>query len=356
MLIGTKNDEKWENFLSLLPELDDSRTRVGLDLEANGLHRYKEQICLVQMCQKDEVYLVDPLGEADLRPVADWLSAREIWMHGADYDMALMLMDWGILPQRILDTQIAAQLLGFTRFGYASLVEEVFEVELSKSSQKADWGRRPLPEKMLEYAKNDVRYLLPLAAKLQGRLQSLGRDSWFRESCGASMTRVLSRSREEREHWRINGAGKLKPKELNFLRAVWQWRDGEAADWNRPPFMVTGNKQLIAWAADGAAGRPLKTPPKMRPKRVERLHAAVEKAAQVPSEEWPQHPKRERHKKDKTFDKRLKLVMDKRDKEAEDLGIASSVIAPRAALEAMVGGRGTPEELLLEWQRKLLLG
>ena len=84
-------------------------------------------------------------------------------MHGADYDMTLMLGEWKMVPPMLYDTQIAAQLLGHQRFGYASLVEQYFGVELSKSSQKADWGKRPLSSKMLEYACNDVWYLLPLA-------------------------------------------------------------------------------------------------------------------------------------------------------------------------------------------------
>ena len=54
--------------------------------------------------------------------------------------------------------------------------------------------------------------------------------------------------REDR--WRIKGSGKLTPEGLNYLRALWLWRDGEAAVWDRPPFMVTGNKQLMTWVAD----------------------------------------------------------------------------------------------------------
>lgn len=329
---------------------------VGFDLEADGLHRYQERICLVQMCQKDQVYLIDPLGEASLQPMVEWLKDREIWMHGADYDMALMLMGWGMVPSRILDTQIAAQLLGFERFGYASLVEDVFGVGLSKSSQKADWGQRPLPEKMLEYAENDVRYLLPLADNLRQKLRDLGREKWLLESCEAAMTRVIERSKEGRENWRIAGSGKLTPQELHFLRAVWQWRDGEAKDWNRPPFMVTSNKQLLDWASDLAAGRRLSIPLKMKPQRADRLRVAVSEAQEIPADQWPQRPVRERHKKDPSFDARLKLIMDKRNEKAQDLEINPSVIAPRAVLEAMVGGRGTPEEMLLNWQRDVLLG
>ncbi|MGE9268470.1 MAG: hypothetical protein ACQKBY_10260, partial [Verrucomicrobiales bacterium] len=100
----------------------------------------------------------------------------------------------------------------------------------------------------------------------------------------------------------------------------------------------------------------LRCPPKMRPQRKARLLKAVKEAATVKAEDWPKQPPRQRHRKDKHFDERLKVIMDRRNELAEELGIDSSVIAPRATLETIVGGRGTPEELLLNWQRDLLMG
>ena len=98
--------------------------RVGLDLEADSPYRYAERICLVQVCYGKEVKLIDPLAEESLDPLVDWLGSARIWMHGADYDMTLMLGEWKMVPPMLYDTQIAAQLLGHQRFGYASLVEQ----------------------------------------------------------------------------------------------------------------------------------------------------------------------------------------------------------------------------------------
>ncbi len=81
-------------------------------------------------------------------------------MHGADYDMTMFKRQFGKLPAVVYDTQIGARLLGVRRFGLGDLVNHYFGVELSKSSQKADWGKRPLSPKMIEYALNDVHYLL----------------------------------------------------------------------------------------------------------------------------------------------------------------------------------------------------
>ena len=342
---------KIEPLVGALPEEAGS---VGLDLEADSLYRYAERICLIQVCFRDEVHLVDPLAGESLEPLIDWLRSARIWMHGADYDMSLMLREWNMVPPTLYDTQIAAQLIGHDRFGYASLVQQYFNVELSKSSQKADWGKRPLSSTMLEYACNDVRYLLPLAHRVESKLKELGRYEWFLESCDAAQARVVGREGGEKESWRIGGSGKLRPRGLVFLKALWEWRDAEAAEWNRPSFMVATNKQLIGWADDLSKGEQAFFPPKLRPDRRRKLDEAVRKASEVPESEWPHRPKRERRVKDESFENRLDAELKRRNKIAEDLGIDPSVIASRSVIEQLVSGAEAPETLLLNWQRTVL--
>jgi hypothetical protein len=117
-------------------------------------------------------------------------------MHGADYDMTMFKREFGKLPAVVYDTQIGARLLGARRFGLGDLVKEYFGVELSKSSQKADWGKRPLSPKMIEYALNDVHYLLDMGDMIVSRLRNLGRYDGLRKAampparrCSTAMTR-----------------------------------------------------------------------------------------------------------------------------------------------------------------------
>lgn len=338
----------------LIESLPKGSGLVGLDLEADSLYRYSEKICLIQICFGDQVELIDPLASCSVGNLVDWIENAEVWMHGADYDMTLMLREWKVLPKTLFDTQIAAQLLGHERFGYASLVNQYFGVELSKSSQKADWGKRPLSSTMLEYARNDVRYLLPLANLVSERLRELGRYDWFLESCHAAQVKVRARESEVKELWKISGSGKLKPEGLSFLKCLWEWRDAEAAEWNRPSFMVAPNRMLLAWAADLAAGREVDFPLKLRNDRKERLRAAINLARKVPQKDWPRPTRRERIKLDEKFDSKLKQELEKRNLVAQSLGLDPSVIASRGVLERVVSGRENPEVLLLRWQRELL--
>ena len=82
-----------------------------------------------------------------------------VWMHGADFDIRMLSRSYGRAPKVVYDTQTASRLLGVRKFGLVNLVEDHFGVVLPKTSQKANWGKRPLSEKMLEYAVNDVRSL-----------------------------------------------------------------------------------------------------------------------------------------------------------------------------------------------------
>ena len=167
--------------------------RVVLDLEADSLHRYQEKICLIQYADETGSCLIDPLSIEDMGPFYNWLKETEVWMHGADYDMSLFQHAWETLPAMIWDTQTAARLLGFRQFGLAALVEHFYGITLSKSSQKADWARRPLSPTMVTYALNDVNYMLDMADKLTAALREKGRMGWFEEICRHSMERARER-------------------------------------------------------------------------------------------------------------------------------------------------------------------
>ena len=326
---------------------------AGIDLEADNLHRYAEQLCLIQISTGNEVVLIDPLEVDDLTPFKDYLSGNAIWMHGADFDMTLLRREFGTLPKMIYDTQIAARLLGIPRFSYANLVDQFFEVKLCKASQKENWGQRPLPAKMCEYASNDVRYLLPLAAKLEEGLRSRGRYDWFLESCQAAMDRVLERDQEREDPWRIRGAGKLDRQALCLLRALWEWRDAEAREWDRPPFMVARNQQLIAWAEQLLQGDRLDLPRNVKGGRARRLWDFIGKARQIPSSEWPQRRKGSGRRWNHQQEKRFEALAGKRDEAARKLEIEASVIAPRAALEQIAWEEDASAHLL-GWQRTVL--
>lgn len=334
--------------------LIDGRKICAIDTEADSLHRYRESLCLIQFTAGAECVLIDPLAIDDLTPLDEYLRDAAVWMHGADYDMTMLKREFGNLPEKVFDTQIGARLLGVEKFGLGNLVEHYFDIVLSKSSQKADWGKRPLSEKMIDYALNDVRYLLEMGDIIVTQLKEKGRYEWFTESCEAAQTKVADRDDSKEDQWRINGSGKLDPYGLACLRGLWNWRDKEAESWDKPSFMVAPNRVLIEWALLLADGKKINPPNHYRADRLKRFRDMLSEVRDLPESEWPARPVTKRRKRDRDFDDKVDSMIAKRNSIAKGLGIDGSLIASRAVIESIAANESAPADLLMSWQHKLL--
>ncbi|TLY64117.1 MAG: ribonuclease D [Gammaproteobacteria bacterium] len=164
--------------------------RVGLDTEFLRERTYRAQLCLVQLSSPGDAACVDPLALTDLTPLAGVLASSAVIkvMHASRQDLEVLMPSTGLV-RPVFDTQIAAALTGLpAQIGYAEAVRRLLGQQLAKSHTRTDWSRRPLSSEQLEYALDDVRYLLPLAARLEEELGRLGRLEWLAEelSSGAS--------------------------------------------------------------------------------------------------------------------------------------------------------------------------
>lgn len=335
---------------ALLEEIQGSDV-CAIDTEADSLHRYKESLCLIQLSAAGQNVLIDPLKLDEIVSFGKYLNAREVWMHGADYDMTMLKREYGTLPRVVWDTQIGARLLGLRKFGLSDLVEHWFGVVLSKTSQKADWGRRPMTDKMMEYAINDVVFLLPMAECIVEELIDKGRYEWFVQSCEAARKKVLERDENKEDLWRINGSGRLTPLGLAYLRALWHWRDVEAASWDKPTFMVVNNKEMISWAETMSQGNEIALPKHLlRPERLKRFEKAVHPVRELTEEQWPGKAKVLRRKKDAAFDRAVDMIIKKRDAAATALDIDPSLLIARSVAESLAAGEIAAEDCLLPWQ------
>jgi ribonuclease D len=333
----------------------------SIDTEADSMHSYETKLCLIQFSIRDRLAIIDPL-EIGLGNLVDFPAFidhfDQVWMHGADYDISMFSMTFDWAPKTILDTQIAARLLGITRFGLANLLEEEYGVKLSKQSQKADWSRRPLSEKMLAYAFNDVRYLIDLGERFVERLKECGRDPWFIESCDCARKNAFERdSRPESESWRISGWGKLSPSGLNYLQHLWQWRDDECRHLDRPAFKFLGNKELFRMVQNLEAGKSAEPPHYLKPHYVRRMHKSIEKAETVDAKDFPAKRVRGNGIRLETDETRFRSIQKFRNQKAEELGIEGTVIATRLSMEKLASTNLTEEEQLdglMNWQREIL--
>lgn len=352
--------ESLEAFLARWEDLE-GIPACSIDTEADSMHSYETKLCLIQFAIPGELMILDPLavGEAGLRRFIEFVDRFEVvWMHGADYDISLFSETFDWVPATIWDTQVAARFLGKRKFGLANLLEDGYGVVVSKQSQKADWSKRPLSDKMLAYAYNDVRYLLDLGAKYIEQLREKGRLEWFYESCDAARNSVMNRTGKSKDDvWRITGWGKLSTKGLCFLRELWQWRDDECRRLDRPAFKFLGNAELLKMAIALEQGNKVKPPHYIRSGPVKRLHEVIRNASQIPSEDYPVKRKRGNGLRLDIDEAKFEKVRKIRNAVAEELEIESTLLATRSTLERLAS-RNLPEEeklsSFLNWQRELL--
>jgi len=336
-----------------LPQFE-SLDRVAIDTEADSLHCYREKLCLLQISIPGNDVIVDPLANIDLGPLRAALKEKEIVLHGADYDLRLLRRNMDFVATRIFDTVIAARMIGIREFSYAALVKRYFEIELAKGSQKANWAQRPLSKKMEEYARNDTRYLLPLAERLEQELGSRGRMDWFRQSCQRALDQAaIDRDRDLEEAWRISGAGTLRGRAAAVLRELWNWREREAEAVDRPPFHILQNRELIH-SAERFAHDEKPDYKHFSDRRRRAFREAAEKGLTLPEKDWPARPKRSGTRPSAEVIQRIEKLRQNRDRAAKELHIESSFIAPRATLEAVAADSSRADALLVPWQRELL--
>ena len=337
----------------LLPQIE-KIGRVAVDTEADSLHCYREKLCLVQISVPGNDYIVDPLADVDLAPLCAALEPKEIVLHGADYDLRLLRRGLNFTVGKILDTVIAARLLGIREFSLAAMLKRYFGVELTKASQKANWAKRPLPERMIEYAIKDTHYLLPLAEKLEGELQEAGRLDWFRQSCQRAIEQAaVDRARDVEEAWRISGAGNLPPRTAAVLRELWKWREKEAEAVDRPSFHILQNHEMLRAAEEFAAGK-IPDYRHFSPRRRNHFRHAAEKALKLPEEEWPVKRRRSGTRPTAEIVRRVDELKHRRDRAAGELKVEPTILAPRTALEAIASDEARAETILVPWQRHLL--
>lgn len=169
---------------------------LAIDTEFMRDHSYWPQLCLIQLAGSREAAVIDPLHNQngrslDLAPLYELLGKPDVVkvFHAARQDIEIFFHSAGLIPKPIFDTQVAAMVCGFGEsVSYATLVRQIRGASLDKSSRLTDWSRRPLSQKQLIYALDDVVHLRHVYEVLARSLEESGRYSWVEEE----MARLVS--------------------------------------------------------------------------------------------------------------------------------------------------------------------
>jgi len=231
-----------------------SEAIIALDTESNSLYAYNEQVCLIQVSTHRMDFLIDPLAldlNRDLPFLGEMIANPEIEkvLHAAEYDIMCLRRDFGWVFSNLFDTMVATRILGWERAGLASILEEQYNLQISKRFQRANWGKRPLPKDMRKYAQIDTHYLIPLRDELHSQLEAGDHleeaAELFEEVTRATWT---SSTFDPLDFWNMNGTHKLEERQLAVLFELFSFRDKEARRRDVPPFKVMNDNTMYAIA------------------------------------------------------------------------------------------------------------
>lgn len=342
-----------DNIDSLVADLDDSAC-IGLDTEFMREKTFFAELCLVQVATSGAIYCVDPLTCKDMATF--WQAALQTpWVaHSARQDIEVIYQSAGRMPASLFDTQVAAALLGYApQMGYANLVNELFGVELPKSHTRADWSRRPLADALLQYAAEDVEYLLPARQILAERLDKLERLDWAEEDSALLLDPALYDIDPENAISRLKGARNMRGRRRSAAARLAAWRESEALRANRPRQWIARDATLLAIAAalpsspgelesiDGVPGG-------LQRRSGKRLLDAIEASANDDhNHRQPPAPNEEQKQLLKNMQKRVARC-------AESLHLSAEIIAPKKELSAAVINGTRDSRVFSGWRRALI--
>lgn len=240
----------WSEWRTCLKRLQ-AEARVAIDLEANSMYAYQEQVCLVQITIPGQDYIVDPLADFGLGGLGEIIEdgTVEKVFHAAEYDLILMKREYGWQLDNLFDTMWAARILGYERVGLANILGELHGVKLNKRYQRANWCKRPLSSSQLAYAQADTHFLLDLRDHFARELEGAGRTKEAAEIfVEQSTVDVPPNDFDPDSFWTMNGVRRLPAGGKAILKALNIYRDEEAKRRDRPHFKVLQDKTLLEMA------------------------------------------------------------------------------------------------------------
>lgn len=309
---------------------------ISIDTESNSLYVYREQVCLVQISTLDHDFLIDTLAVQDLSPLAGIFADpnREKIFHASEYDVICMKRDYGFEFATLFDTMIAARILGEPAIGLASLLKSRLNIELDKKYQRANWGIRPLPKAMLDYAGQDSRHLFQLRVILEQELRAKNLMDLAQEDfLLACAVPAHSANPNHNGCWKVAGSVRINPQEAAILQKLCEYREKEAMRQNLPPFKILSNEILVHLSqlhpqsiADMAEVKGMNE--RAQRKYGEDLLAAIRRGETA---EPLRRPKKVRP--DEPFLNRLNALREWRKNKGLELKVESDVILPRDYIE-----------------------
>jgi ribonuclease D len=240
------NDEALQDLLNALSA---NTGPIALDAERASGFRYGQKAYLLQVAIKDSrIYLIDPVAAYAPELWQNFISAvgSSTWIiHAASQDLPC-LTELGIEPSKILDTELAARLLGLPRVALGTLTEHYLQLRLAKEHSAVDWSERPLPDNWLNYAALDVDVLFDLWTAVESDLADKGKT----EIAHSEFEYLLHPAPkiQKVDRWRaMTGLHEVKDqRDLTIAKSLWLAREDLAIEKDVAPSRLIPDSSIVA--------------------------------------------------------------------------------------------------------------
>ena len=333
------------------------RKSIAFDTEFVSEDTFRPELCLIQIAAGDELALIDPQGIDDLTPFWETLAAaKETIVHAGRTETEFCLAAVGKPPGGLFDVQLAAGLAGLDYpAAYATLITRLLGEAPAKHETRTDWRRRPLSQRQIEYALDDVSHLHPLRDALRKRLKKFTRLEWMVEETADWLDDVTRAASEER--WRrLSGHAGLESRALAIVRELFFWREREAQRRDQPIRRVLRDDLIVELArrktADPArirAVRGLERGDLNR--RMPEITACIQRALDLPDDACPERAPKQRTQELSVLGQFLFAALGSRCREAN---LAPNLVGTPNDIRNLIAYRA--EELKLTRPPKLARG
>lgn len=230
------------------------KKEIAVDLEFDkNRFRYGFNLCLMQIFDGEECYLIDPLSDdIDISLIYPVLESAKVCKVVFSFGEDIRLLhSLGCFPKNIYDLSIASSLLNFPPQSLTNLLAEVISVETGKSSQQSNWFKRPLTEAQKNYAAEDVLYLLDLKASLAQQAKEKAIEGWIEQENELFASENYE-DIDHNEYLKEKDKGDMSVFEWFVFSKLMELREQTAEKMNRPTYHLIDKNYLKTVACDPA--------------------------------------------------------------------------------------------------------
>lgn len=224
----------------------ESKKILAVDTEFIWRNTYFPKLSLVQICTGKKIYIIDCMSISILK-LENVLANENILkiFHSIRNDASIFFNCLEIKLNNIFDTQLAENFIEKNKnkgdqISYKKLVNRYFFRNILKSETNSDWKKRPLSSKQLDYAAEDVRYLISIMKIQKGKLKKLKMLDRFKNQCDQE-------KKLGEEHFSLSRIRRFKKKNKNVSKVdlkIFEWRENQAKKLDVPPSHIIEDRDI----------------------------------------------------------------------------------------------------------------